>query len=155
LAFDPRGSTLATGDYNGTTYLWQGRPAARGTAFRGPAAHASDGLAVGFSPDGTMLPPGAFGGSTRLWGVPTGGLMATLTDANANPAVEALAFNPDGRTLVTGDISGSTYVWQLSDYRQIQVLPSAGVVWAVGFSTSGALLAIADHRGATYLWKAG
>jgi WD40 repeat protein len=78
-----------------------------------------------------------------------------LTDPGPHVVVETLAFDPGGRMLATGDINRSAYLWRLSTGRIVEVLPSAGKVWAVGFSADGARLAVGDHHATTYVWRAG
>jgi WD40 repeat protein len=108
IAFSPDGKTLTTGNYDGTTYLWN---IASGThtvitepaTVWGVAISKSDVLAIGDKD-----------GSTYLRDLSTGNASATLTDpATGSQGIGALAFSPDGQTLATGDTSGSTYLWRI------------------------------------------
>jgi Caspase domain/WD domain, G-beta repeat len=114
VAFSPDGKMVATGDGNGSTYLWDvaspGHPAATLTA----PATAGDVQGVAFSPDGTMVAIGEMdNGSTYLWDVASPGHpVATLTDPRFS-SVRGVAFSPDGKMVATADVSGSAYLWRL------------------------------------------
>ena len=109
IAFSPDGKTLATGNYNGTTYLWN---VASGTHTVIPEPATVWGVAISKT---DVLAIGDDNGSTYLRNLSTGNVSATLTDpATGSQGVGALAFSPDGKTLATGDTNGSTYLWRIT-----------------------------------------
>src|SRR5262249_47278693 len=123
VAFSPDGKTLATGDVNGSTYLW-------GAATGSPMGKLTDpgttGVnAVAFSPDG-RLAVGDSNGSVYLWNVSTRKQIAGV-HRSGSQGVQTVTFGKGGKILVAGDGNGHTYVWQrsgVSGWRLVKVLPA-------------------------------
>jgi WD40 repeat protein len=156
VAFSPGGTTLAVGDSDGDTYLWDTATRRVTAALPDPATAGGyndhDVNAVAFSPDGTTLAAGDGNGNTYLWDTATRKIAATLPDPDAS-AAEALAYAPDG-TLAAGDNNGQTYLWDTATRKVTTTLadPNGEAVEAVAFSPNGRTLAAGDYNGHTYLW---
>lgn len=160
VAWAPGGTVVATGDKDGSVYLWDAATGRQRRQLMVPGA--GEVLAAAISPGGTVLAAGYSNGSTYLFSVATGRPVATLADPGpaAGKEVDSLAFSPDGGTLVTADGNGSAYVWRITAGPQasapaMTLSDPAGVgVWSAAFSSRGKL-ATGDYSGHIYLWDLG
>jgi WD domain, G-beta repeat len=159
VAFAPDGTTLATSDGLGNTYLWSISTGKIAATLTDPNNAASTGAgALNFAPHGTTLATtGGNSGDIYLWNTTTRKITATLTGpTDDGSGVSAPAFAPDGTTLACGDGEGSTYLWSTTTGKLITTLTTPGshaAVDAVAFAPDGTTLAIGENDGNTYLWN--
>jgi WD40 repeat protein/tetratricopeptide (TPR) repeat protein len=165
VALNSAGTTLAVGDFNGSTYLWNiaSGQFTETLPYPGKFTESVDSVNVAFSPDGTTLAVGDDSGATYLWNLASRKIAATLMPRDLKAAVDSVAFSPDGKTLAVGESNGATYVWNLLTDKSTAtltdpVIPSPGIpitqtVSSVAFSPDGTTLAIGDYDGGFYLWK--
>jgi hypothetical protein len=156
VAFAPDGTTLATGNANGSIRLWN--TATRRITATLPDPASKGVTSVAFAPDGTTLATGNANGSIRLWNTATRRITATLPDP-ASKGVTSVAFAPDGTRLAVADTNGKAYLWNIktrkiaatftAPHETVEV--SIGVVF-VAFAPDGTTLAVADLNGITSLW---
>ena len=151
VAFSPGGTTLATGNTDGTVQLWDVATRRQTNTLTGPTGPVN---AVAFSPDGTTLATGNADGTIRLWDVATRRQIATL--AGPTGAVNSVAFSPDGTTLATGNADGTIRLWDVATHRQIghPLYGTTGPVNSVAFSPDRVTLASSSADGSVWFWDA-
>ncbi len=166
VAFNPDGSTLAGGGWDGTIHLWN---VDTGQHLNTLTGHRSAVRSVAFNPDGGTLASGSQGGTIRLWDATTGQHLRGLTalDVFGNTeTVNSIAFSPDGSTLASAGksfLSGIIHLWDATTGQHRKKIepvgPSAGGIWSVAFSRNGTLAGASQtlpgmRHGELYLWDA-
>jgi WD40 repeat protein/transcriptional regulator with XRE-family HTH domain len=150
VAFSRDGTTLATGNADGTVRLWDVATRRQTATLAGPAGPVN---AVAFSRDGTTLATGNADGTIRLWDVATRRQIAALTGPTG--PVNSVAFSPDGTTLATGNADGTIRLWDVATRRQTAALTGpAGAVNSVAFSPDSVTLASSSADGSVWFWDA-
>jgi WD40 repeat protein len=117
LALSPDGRTLAAGQPQGGTKLWD---ALTGRLLRDRSgdvrSHATGSATyLSFAPDGTTLAVATEEGTVELWDLGKDGLRKTLQLGPAKGVVKQAIFTPDGRHLVTCNGNGTVYVLRLRE----------------------------------------
>ncbi len=152
VTFSPAGTVLATGDHNGSIYLWNLATRKRTLSLLDPGSLGVE--SATFSANGRVLATGDQNGSAYMWNLATRHLIATLTGPGFE-AVDSAVYSPRGKTLATGDYDGITYLWGPAGSLSatLAVPGSNNSVYGVAFSPNGQTLATADVDGSTYLWN--
>jgi serine/threonine protein kinase len=149
VAFGP-GSILATGNYNGTTSLWDIATKQKIATLADPASKGIWSVAIG---PGGILAVADEDGNTYLWNTATRQKIAALTDPSGQGAF-SVAFEPGG-TLFVGDEDGNVYEWDTATRHVTATLTapsSSGAVKSMAFGPGG-VLATGDLSSGTYLWN--
>lgn len=155
LAFSSN-TMLATGDSNGSSYLWDLSTGKLKATLRGPGSYSVNGLA--YSRRSDTLAAADATGEIYLWNASTGKLTATLKNP-AGKANDSVEFSPDGGFVAAGNENGSTYLWNVAagklDANPSRALrdPGGKSVYGIAFNPDGGLLAAGDTNGSVYLWN--
>jgi dipeptidyl aminopeptidase/acylaminoacyl peptidase len=159
VAFSRDGSHLATGDINGTTYLWDMATRTHPVKLRNPNGQPVFGVAfdphrpILASADDKQVGKATFG-SVSLWDTAAHRLITTLHVRNSR-GFDGVAFSPNGSILAAANDDGQTYLWKAGNYQPVGTLPDPDGrgVNSVAFSPNGKTLAAADNNGGVYLWN--
>ncbi len=153
IAVSPAGDMLATGTFDGSSYLWNMATGQLVATITQASPTGDDVHSLAFSPDGKTLALGFGRGVIELRDVATMATIATFNDNVGNGAVSSLAFSPDGTMLAAADLGGNgAYLWDVTTGSQLALLgTSIGAVTSVAFSPDGKILATGGDNG-TVLW---
>ena len=108
ITFDRTGRRVATGNWDGTSIVWDTQSGAPLQTFAG---HEGIVESVAFSPDGRTLATGGEDATAQLWDIATGARLLTLTGHSF--ALTDVQFSPDGRRLATSSDDGTVRVYVL------------------------------------------
>jgi WD40 repeat protein len=148
VAVSPDGQTLATGNDDGTTQLWDVTPH-HYHKIGGPlTGHGGPVDSVAFSPDGQTLATGSDDGTAQLWDVTTGQQIGDPLTGHSG-AVGSVAFSPDGQTLATGSDDGTARLWHVATNRPIHL---SSPVCTMAFNSASKILATGCVDGMVQLW---
>ncbi len=153
LAWEPGSTTLAVGDENGTTYLWDA--ASKQPILPSlPSPQKATVNAMAFNPAGTILAVAMSTEVIDLWNTRTWKLIGKpLPDPALGPFV-AVTWATSGTTLAVGDLNGRTYLWEdINASTPTTYLQSSGN-WVSSVAFGQGLLAIGIiDGGGTAVWN--
>ncbi|WFE27596.1 hypothetical protein O7623_31040 [Solwaraspora sp. WMMD791] len=154
-AVSPDGSTVAVGQPDGRTHLWDvATLRQRDIELRDPRGATV--MSLAFAPDGRRLVTGALHltEGVRIWDTSTGELLRTV------PAFGAVAWSPDGSTVIASrsDPALSPQVqvagWSAETGALRWSLPTGTFGYELALSADGQLLAVADPTDdRTQVWR--
>ena len=115
VAFAPDGKTVATGDCNGVTRIWDSGTGARVHVLARSIKRDEErpGIySVAFTHDGKTVAAAGDDHFVTLWDVATGQERRRLVGHLGR--VRSIAISPDGETLASGSDDGTALLWDLS-----------------------------------------
>jgi WD40 repeat protein len=148
IAFSPDGTTLATGDSNGSITLWRLPDGTQtGTIDTGlPAV-----FDLVFSPDGHSLVVNDWDRGVSLWDIAERRKLAEPRLRTRQQT--SLTISADGHVLAAPGRPGTIDLWDRRSLSHIAELPvDGGAVFDLAFAPTGALLAMGDEFGAVTVW---
>ncbi len=167
VAFSPDRRTLASGNTDGTVWLWE---IASGKHIRILRESQTWVVAVAFSPDGNLLACRGENSGIGLWQVATGKqirrfgmgpLKIPLSRTGSDTWAFRVAFSPDGKTLAaaSGDLTGQDSeirLWEVATGKELGRFGGhKGAVRAFAFAPDGKTLASGGADRTVRLWEPG
>jgi WD40 repeat protein/beta-lactamase regulating signal transducer with metallopeptidase domain len=153
VVFAPDGTTFASGSWDGTIRIWDGRT----FELRHVMTDLNCVLELAFSPDGRLLASAGEGDIVTLWDVATGDEESRLTGFRL--PVQCVAFSPDGRLLATGGgdnrpgASGEVKIWDVASQSLVATLEGhTRAVLAIAYNSDGTELATGGSDDTIRLW---
>ena len=151
MRFSPDGTRLAVGTDVGV-WLYDVPSGEETALFTG---HSGQVNAIAFSTDGKILASGGFANPIiQLWELDTGNKRSTLTLAEKNDSIAALAFAKDNTTLISLDQSREIAHWDINTGKKLENTIKVDAFKAAAFSQDGDAFATGDKDGILRLWDA-
>jgi len=152
VVFSPDGTILATGNADGTVWLWNVTAHQLITVLPG---HSGPIYWVGFRNDGKILISVSADGTVRSWNLakhpPT---QLRHTGTRYLMRLTSVAVSPDGKTRASGGADGTVRLSDVATHQLITVLPGhTGPIYSVEFSQDGKTLASGSANGTVLLWN--
>jgi WD40 repeat protein/tRNA A-37 threonylcarbamoyl transferase component Bud32 len=126
LAFDPRGTRLASASFDQTVKVWDLEADGEPVTLREQAAT----HAVAFSPDGLRLASGSQDRTVALWSMPGAGAQTVL---RGSERCHTAAYRPDGRR-IAATAPWSVQVWDASTgeplTKTVRAYPRGRIAWS-------------------------
>jgi WD40 repeat protein len=150
VAFDPGGSRVWAGGFDGTVRVWD---VASGALVASPRPHADRVSSIGFGADGRALTT-SWDGRVIAWDGATVTPRVTLDDHRA--PVWFGSVSPDGRWLLTADEEGTMYVRDGASLAVLHTMRLSGPAHANGgwFSSDGRAIVTTSADGGIRVWHA-
>jgi len=156
VAFSPGGTTLATGDADGTVRL---REAYKGWQLEDFRGHNGPVFSVAFAPNGQTLASGGLDNIVRIWRLGTKQLLESFR-VDSIESIRCLAFSRDGETLAVAgrdqrESAGvhGVRLFDVGSWRVRAVLSGhKEMIEQLAFSPDGKLLATASADKTVKLW---
>ncbi|MEI2580303.1 serine/threonine-protein kinase [Scytonema sp. PRP1] len=136
LAFNPSGTTLASGIDDKTIKLWNLNNKQEIRTLKG---HSDKVYSVAISPDGQTVVSGSKDNTIKIWNLNTGKEIRTLTGHTA--LVNSVAISSDGQNIASGSYDNTIKIWNLNTGQELQTLiKHTSAVLSVAFSSDSQTL---------------
>jgi WD40 repeat protein/transcriptional regulator with XRE-family HTH domain len=152
VVLSPDARLLISGGADGWIKLWD---ATQSVASEEPLsaiqAHTGFIWQIGLSGDGNLLASASQDGTVKLWEIPSGQLLATMSDHD--DLFWGVAVSRDGTLVASGGHSGRVTLWEAPSGRFLATLGAhERQAWSIAFSHDQRLLVSGGVDGAVMLW---
>jgi WD40 repeat protein len=143
LAISSDGSRIASGSFDRTIRVWDGR------TFEdlGLCEHEDEVNSVAFSPDSSLIASGSKDGTVWIWNALSLEKVALLF-THRDP-VTAVAFSSDGTRIASASFDRTVGMWDARTYELLPGLQCSGPVWDIAISPDSTRLALIEHNSGT------
>ncbi|MBI3724638.1 serine/threonine protein kinase, partial [bacterium] len=150
LSWSPDARSLASGNDDGTTFLWDSATGKQIAKLPGPAGSCTQ--IVAWSRDSKTLATGRTDGTIAVWDVETCTCSKTLQGARTT--VYGVSWSPDGRRLVAGGMDHTVSVWDVATGRREHAFESnMGTIFGLAWSPDGAHVASSCADRTVKVWR--
>jgi WD40 repeat protein len=154
LAFNPDGTSLASGGSDRVIRFWDPRSGSISASLYG---HQKSINALAFNPQGNLLVSSGQDRTMKVWDVKSSALLHTIDIRDDGIwGVNAMSFSPDGKSFVSGSHNGSLKVWDTTLWKTGRSLlidnDEVGKAMSVVFSPGGKQILSGHEDGKLRLW---
>lgn len=136
--FSPDGKTLAVGNRNDVTQIYELKTGALVRTLDRRMTHD-----IAFSPDGKKLAAAYVDGQVGMWNLETGDVTLTASECEE---VYSVDFNPKGDLLVSSGNNGPVVIWDATELTKLNALEAQDWVIQSRFTADGVRLITAGAR---------
>ncbi len=149
IVFSPDGTTLVSGNDNGSISLWDANKLA---LLQTISAHTSSVREVKFSRDGRILASVGKDGSLKLWDAKNWTLYRDIDTGYID--IYALAIDPSGQIIATGGVNQTVNLWNINTGESVGTLNGhTGTIRSIAFSSDGQLIASGSADTTVNIWR--
>lgn len=149
LAFNPSGTTLASGSDDKTIKLWNLNNKQEIRTLKG---HSDKVYSVAISPDGQTVVSGSKDKTIKVWNLNTGQEIRTLEGHSS--FINSVAISPDGQKVASGSYDKTIKIWNLNTGQEIRTLNGhSAEVLSVAFSSDSQTLVSGSADRTIKVWN--
>jgi WD40 repeat protein/tRNA A-37 threonylcarbamoyl transferase component Bud32 len=149
LAFNPVGTTLASGSDDKTIKLWNLKSRKEIRTFSG---HKGIIYSIAMSPDGQTIVSGSHDNTIKVWNLKTGQEIRTLKGHSS--LINSVVISSDGEKVASGSYDNTIKVWNLKTGEEIRTLTGhTGEVLSVAMSPDSQKLASGSADRTIKVWN--
>src|SRR6266496_2999159 len=169
VAWSPDGTSIASGDLNGTVQIWNPSNGNLYLTYRFQAAATVDSHigalqatsgggdpgvhTVVWSPDGRYIVVAGSSIPTTVWNAGNGQNVFTYPE-NDQDAEFSLAWSPDSKNIALGNIDGTVRVWEPSTNKVLAYKGQSMNVYSLAWSPDGTRIASGSIDDTVQIWDA-
>jgi WD40 repeat protein len=150
LSFDPTGSRLAVGTYDGVASIWEIPSGVRVRSLRDAGASVD---AVAFSRDGVLVAAASRDGTEQVWDAASGGLRTQFN--SHHDKIYAVEFSVSGDLILSAGADGAVVVSNVATGMSVASMEGPkGLIFAAHFDSESRRVVGASFDGTARVWDA-